>query len=430
MPIEPPSAPVSEFEKRSGRDSSPVGDDLADGGSIGIRKDSILATIILTLLATAGIQFGNIIPVFISVLEGSLGLTPTQAGTVASIDFYGAALGGLAATLLIGRLNWRRAAMTLMALLGIIELGSALLHEITALAILRGVQGVLGGFATGIAFSLLGRRHSPDASFAVMSLVQSVLSVIGLSITPALASLAGAPGMFFELGALDFGALALIPLLPDLSAPGHVRHAVTEKISRHAVTLSLLAIFLYQMGRMMLIAHMVRFGARMGLSSALITASLAVAVAPAALGALAAAFIAGRSHRTTPLLCGSILSMTMTLSFLAMSAGLVPHRAVTELWPGVLIVQALADAFSLNFYYGLCGAVDQSGRTAAGASFITLLGFAGGPIAGAVLISRVGFSGWLTSDLICAAAAATCAAVISLSISRSAALTSTSSRRA
>ena len=82
----------------------------------------LLAGIMLSFLATAGLFYVNIMAAIVDGLITGLGISESKAGLIGSANIYGASVGALIAVVLIKIVPWRPAAYTLLVLLIALDL--------------------------------------------------------------------------------------------------------------------------------------------------------------------------------------------------------------------------------------------------------------------------------------------------------------------
>src|SRR5476649_2007758 len=107
-----------------------------------VDPDGMAAAVMLSVLATAGFFYVSILPALVSGLITGLNFSPQVAGRIASCNVYGAAVGAFCAVLLVRRVAWRRAAVLLLCVLLLVDLGSTQVHAAVVLACLRLLHGL------------------------------------------------------------------------------------------------------------------------------------------------------------------------------------------------------------------------------------------------------------------------------------------------
>ena len=91
--------------------------------------NGLIAAVLLAFLATAGLFYVNIMAAIVDGLVAGLGLTESQAGTVGSVNIYGAAAGALVAVFLVRRMPWKTMALVCLVILIAIDLVSITLAD-------------------------------------------------------------------------------------------------------------------------------------------------------------------------------------------------------------------------------------------------------------------------------------------------------------
>ncbi|MEM6914689.1 MAG: MFS transporter, partial [Pseudomonadota bacterium] len=95
--------------------------------------DGLLAAVMLSFLATAGLFYVNIMAAIVDGLVDSLAISDREAGNIGSANIYGAALGALLAVPIIRRVSWRPLAIGSLIILMAIDVTSIALRDATTL---------------------------------------------------------------------------------------------------------------------------------------------------------------------------------------------------------------------------------------------------------------------------------------------------------
>jgi predicted MFS family arabinose efflux permease len=122
--------------------------------------DGLIAAVLLSFLATAGLFYVNIMAALVSGLVEGLHFTEKQAGLVASANVYGAAFGALIAVFFVRRVSWRRTSVLLLCALIMADLLSTLIKNPTAMIAMRLLHGTIGGMLVGTGFSVIARARA------------------------------------------------------------------------------------------------------------------------------------------------------------------------------------------------------------------------------------------------------------------------------
>ncbi|HTO29517.1 MAG TPA: MFS transporter, partial [Devosia sp.] len=177
--------------------------------------DGLIAAILLSFLATAGLFYVNIMAAIVDGLISGLGFSDAQAGNIGSANIYGAALGALFAVILVKRIAWRPASIGLLALLIVLDLASMAIASPLAMIAIRLLHGLTGGLLVGIAFAVIARTGNAERTFGVMMFVQFGLGGLGVLTLPQLVPIYGTPALFAALALFSLATLAMVPFLPD-----------------------------------------------------------------------------------------------------------------------------------------------------------------------------------------------------------------------
>ena len=358
-----------------------------------VPADSLLASVLLSFLATAGLFYVNIMAALVDGLISGAGLTAKQAGLVASANVYGAAVGALAAVFIIRRLAWRPIAVAVLLGLITIDLVSTVLRVPEVLIGVRFLHGLIGGLLVGVAFAVIARTKSPDRTFGMLLVVQFGLGGLGLMFLPRLVPVFGLGVMFIALASFSLITLAMVPFLETYKAAPKV---LTDgpMAQAHWVPLALVfaAIFLFQAANMGLAAYIIGLGKSAGLKLEFITNSLGAANWIGALGSLLVVVMGARFGRLWPIIAGMVLALAGTWAF---------H--FSEL-PWVYLVAnigtAVTWAFVIPYLLGMSAAFDKAGQMAALAGFFSKMGLASGPAMAAFVAGGGQFGGLINISVL------------------------------
>ncbi len=356
--------------------------------------DSLIAAIMLAFLATAGLFYVNIMAAIVDGLVSGMGVSESAAGNIGSANIYGAALGALFAVTVVKRFPWRP--MALAALFGLIalDLGSIPVTSADALLGMRLVHGLFGGFLVGVAFSIIARTKSPDRTFGTLLFVQFGLGGLGVMFLPRLVPIYGTQALFLSLAAFSLATLLMVPFLHRYPVDRHTRTMISQgRVKTFPLSMTLLAIFIFQAANMALLAFIIRLGLNYGLDRNYVSMALGLATWVALLGPLVVMVIGIRFGRFWPLLFGMALTLGGT-GFFHLSgqawAYLFANCATGITW-GMVIAYLL----------GMTAEFDKAGRLSAFGGFISKLGLATGPlIAGRILDAGFGFASLINFALI------------------------------
>jgi len=350
-----------------------------------VAPDGMSARVMLSLLATAGFFYVNIMPAIVQGLIDGLGISRSDAGMVGSANVYGAALGALLAVLLVRRLPWRSASCVLLLGLIGIDLLTMLLDKAPALIALRFAHGVTGGMLVGIAYAVIARTEEPDRTFGVLLFVQFGLGGLGVLLLPGLVPVYGTVVLFATLIAFSAAALAVLWFLPEYPArrvpgPGE---APPTPIAVRPLALTLLAIFLFQAANMALFPYIISLGETAGLARGFILPTLA---ASSWVGLIGSGLVVWLSTRY-----GRLLPLVFAIGLTALGNGALHWSASQTVFLLANCGVGITWAFVMPYLLGMCASFDASGRIAALGGLCSKLGLASGPLVAALMLGDGGF---------------------------------------
>jgi len=341
-----------------------------------VAQDSFAARIFLSFLATAGFFYVNIMAALVSGLIDALHFSASDAGLVASLNVYGAALGALCVVFLVTRWHWRRMAFVLLLGLMTADAASMFVADAHPLMALRFAHGLLGGALVGLTYSVIARTHEPDRTFGVLLIVQFGLGGVAIAVLPPLVPQFGTHALFLVL--VTFSAVAMVMMqflgeyrvVAPLAMPGQEARA---KPLGWPLVLTLLVVFLFQAGNMGLAAYVIEIGRAAGLETGETSTALGASTWLGMLGGVVVVLMPRRFGRLWPLMVGIALT-AMGSWALRWSGSLAVYFVANSL---VAITWALCIAYLL----GMCAQLRSDGRIAVLGGFVSKLGLASGPAA-------------------------------------------------
>jgi len=348
-----------------------------------VSPNSMIARVFLAFLATAGIFYVNILPALVDGLITALGFSNQQAGSVASANLYGAALGALLIVFLIRKLNWRLMAVLFLAGLISIDLASIYVTQANTMIALRFADGFIGGMLVGTGFSVIARTEGPDRTFGVLLFVQFGLGGLGVMTLPGLVDQFGTKVLFLTLIAFSTVTLLMLPFLPEYKVN---QEAVAQRKLDHGkikvvpLVMTLFAIFLFQAANNALYAYIIGLGEFFGQQGAMITTTLGVAAWLGLVGAGLVVVISDRFGYLKSLLAGMLVTIIGTWALLYSDVGWI--------WITANCLIGITWAYTISYLLGLTSRFDATGQMAAMGGFASKMGLASGPAIAAMLLGE------------------------------------------
>lgn len=360
----------------------------------GKKLDSLWVYALLALVATAGFFYVNLMAAIVDGLVAGLNFTNAEAGTVGSANIYGATVGALIAVFLVGRLRWKPAVVILLAVLIGIDLLSTLIRTPALMIAVRGLDGVIGGVATGLVYGAMARTFSPDRAFGVLLVVQFALGGLGVMFLPPLVPALGAKILFLSLAGVSFVAILAILAIPDIQTgkgSGSIAYKPLSARKKLTTGVIMTGLVLFQAANMALLAFIIRLGEHASLSRGFIGQALGWATWVAILGALAVVFMGDRFGRLKPLLVAMLLTLIGTAGFYWSENGAVYFIAN--------VGTGITWSFVVPYLFGMASNMDPSGRMTTLAGFISHLGLATGPLVAGLLLGADNFNLLITAAI-------------------------------
>lgn len=343
--------------------------------------DGLIACVLLSFLATAGLFYVNIMPAIVEGLMNGLGFSARAAGLVGSANVYGAAAGALLAAFLVKRLPWRPVVTTLLVLLMIIDLLSTQLSTAAVLIAIRAAHGFTGGMLVGFGFAVIARTRRPERTFGVLLIVQFGLGGLGVMFLPKLALSFGTSILFLALFAFSAVTLLMVPWLTEYPAKTAASMASEGRsLQRRALpfVLALLAVFFFQAANMALFSFIIGLARHFGLDPDFASSAVGAATWIGMAGSLLVIALSVRFGRLAPLLAA--------LALTALGIWILHFSADKALYVIANCGTGITWAFVMPYLLGMCAEFDEGGQAAAFAGFASKMGLASGPLAGALLL--------------------------------------------
>jgi predicted MFS family arabinose efflux permease len=348
-----------------------------------LAPDGTAARIMLAFLATAGLFYVNIMPAIVSGLIESLNFSRADAGLVASLNIYGAAVGAFVAVFLVTRVPWRPAAAGLLCALMALDALSIIVTTPEIMLPLRALHGGVGGLLVGISFAVIARVSQVHKTFGYLLFVQFGLGGFGVMLLPPLAPMYGTAALFLALIAFSAVSLVMLSFLGDYPIQKPDPSKAVAPIQSKPLASALAAVFLFQAANMGLYAYIIDLGQQAGLDIKFISPTLGISAWIGLLGSGLVILFSTRFGRTLPLVVaiGMTTLATFALHFSQMAA---------IFWLANVLV-GVTWAFSIAYLLGICAEFDKAGKMAALGGFASKTGLASGPFVAAMILTDEGY---------------------------------------
>ena len=352
-----------------------------------LNQSSVLAAILYSIVATAGLFYVNLGGAFLSAFVDGLGVERDVAGYIVSANKYGAAFGALIATFIVKRVEWRKVIRLLFMALIAFDLISTQFSNPQTLIILRFIHGTIGGLSVGIGLSIIARTYNPDKIFGMLLVVQYSFGSLGIWLVPRLVDSFGYSAAFGTLISFTLMTLLILPFVPNVESPSKSDNT-TSGLFQIPMTMMLFfvlcALFLFQAANMGVADYAFELGKDIGLSNIEISNILTLANIISISGGLLVYIIGTRFGRTIPLIIGISVASIFTY--------LLHYSDNTNIYFIANTFTGIAWGFTIPYLLGLCATFDFHGQMAALSGFVSKMGLASGPLVGSLFIISNGFS--------------------------------------
>jgi predicted MFS family arabinose efflux permease len=349
-------------------------------------QTSLVAAILYSIIATAGLFYVNLGGAFLSAFVDGLGVERDVAGYIVSANKYGAAFGALLATFFVKKLEWRFVLRILFICLIIVDLISTQIKNPETLILLRFLHGTIGGLSVGFGLSIIARTYNPDKIFGMLLVVQYSFGSIGIYAVPRMVETFGNGAVFGALIIFTIMAISILPFVPNVAkSDNKVSSSNIFNISiGKFLFLALVSLFLFQAANMGVADYAFELGKDIGLENYKISNILTIANIISISGGALVYLIGTKYGRTLPLIIG--ISTSAIFTFLLHYSDNVSIYFIANTFTGI------AWGFTIPYILGLCATFDTHGQMAALAGFISKMGLATGPLIGSLFIINSGIN--------------------------------------
>lgn len=273
------------------------------------KPTTLIAALLLSCVGVFAIMAG---PIVTEVLVKALGLAPDAAGQVFAVEALGTALAPLAATLWMGRVRWRTAAIVALVIVIAGNVVSSWQTSLGALTALRFAVGFLGqGTAFALAIAIVSSTAQKDRNFAFLIASQVVLGVLCFLLLP-MPRDGGVGGVLLPLAGFAAVALATTPwIVQPAAAGGHHAAAGGGGGSAGPAFVALAVMLIWCTGLGAIWAFVKLIGSSAGIDPAQVGVALGISTGVATVGALTASWLADRIGRIIPVTVALLVQVAM-----------------------------------------------------------------------------------------------------------------------
>ena len=346
---------------------------------------SIFSIIKTGFMGVTGLGYTVILPILIGAIVDQLALDRSMVGWITFSNISGLAIGGLAATLLIGKI--RLLYLIRIGCLGLIlfDLLSAACSTGESLLFVRFFSGIAGGILYASSLGSFSALENSIKAFSIYIISYAVVSGVTLFSLPYFINLYG-----FGLGFYTLATMALISLIFSSVILEFESGLQTKDFStlpslfkNKYVALCLLSYFLLQLAGGVTYTYTERIAMEAGQTSEYVGIVLSLGAILSAIGAFAVIKIGNRFGRKWPMSIALIL-MTGSIAFLFYA------EYAILLLIGICMVSAFWSTL-IPFYQQMQGQFDLIGRIVTIGTVVNMVGRAVGPALAALFLGDAAY---------------------------------------
>jgi len=180
-------------------------------------------------LAVVGVCVFIIQPGFVQGLVDTLGLTPEEAGYIASIEMWGLALTTIILNFIAHKYKWQKLTFwfLLTAVIGnLVSIGQT---DVVTLSITRAITGIGLGGMISLPFAMMGLTNNPDRNFGFLVVWVLIYGALGMFAIPMALDVIKLNGILVFLALFCAIGILLIRNLPKRAGD----HVEEEQLTDH-----------------------------------------------------------------------------------------------------------------------------------------------------------------------------------------------------
>ena len=353
---------------------------LLNDGTIDINSTRSVASIIY--LAVVGVCVFIIQPGFVQGLVQTLGLSPEEAGYIASAEMWGLAATTILLNFIAHKYDWQKLTFWFLLVAVVGNLASIGQSNVFTLGVIRAFTGLGLGGMISLPFAMMGLTKNPDRNFGFIVVWVLVYGALGMFAIPLALDMIKLDGILVFLAVFCGVGLLLIRFLPK-RADDHVeQERLTDHFSPVIKASTLLAILVFNTAIGVVWAYIFLVGVNGGLAEQAVANVLTLSQFLGVAGAFLAAMLATTIGRGIPLGvamvgCGAGVAWLLSdMTYLVYSVAIYLFNFMWNVaQPYLLAVMASFADGGKMIVRGVC---------------LQMIGFAIGPYIGANLLGAEG----------------------------------------
>ena len=341
--------------------------------------------IINSFIGATGLGFPSVLPMLVGAIVDTLEYSRAMVGWIASANIFGIALGGIIATLLIGKKPLIRIVQVGLIGLLIFDVVSMYIEAPQTMLCVRFISGVFGGLVYAAGLAAFSGLKNPIKAYGIYVVVYCIWSGIVMVVLPILVQQFGLSGGFAILVFMAIMSLLGAGVIPKLAANIQEKNIdLSYLLKQKEVLLSLIGYFALQLAGGTTFTYLERIAKEAGLDSILIGQLIGVSTILALMGGLLVFWLGDSKGLRVPILLG-VLTMGLGSFLLFWSASPILYFIAISLLGG-------AWSFCIPFYQQIQAKFDPTGKVVSLGTIVNTMGRATGPAMAALFLSGQSFS--------------------------------------
>ena len=270
-----------------------------EGASLDVNSTRTVGSIIY--LAVVGVCVFIVQPGFVQGLVESLGLTPEQAGYIASAEMWGLAATTIALNFFASRFDWQKLTFWFLLVAVIGNLASIGQQDPVVLGVIRTITGLGLGGMISLPFAMMGLTRNPDRNFGFIVTWVLIYGALGLFAMPMALATVHLDGVLLFFALFCGVGIFLIRYLPKRAGDHVAEHELTDHYSPGVKAATLLAILIFNSAIGIVWAYLFLVGTNASITEQGVANVLTISQFLGVAGALLAAMLATRIGRFIPM---------------------------------------------------------------------------------------------------------------------------------
>lgn len=351
--------------------------------NIELDVNSLKSRVSMIYLTIVGVCVFIIQPGIVQGFVSELGLTPEQAGYVASAELWGLAITTVLLTYFANRINWRTITIIGLVIAVVGNLASTITSDAQAFTIIRAITGLGLGAMISLPFAMIGMTEKTDFNFGLALIFILAYGAAGLFLIPWALGSIGLNGIFVFVAI--FCAIGLL-LIPNLPTGDHRDSASTQRTTSGELIpqklLALAGVFAFNLGIGAVWAYLFLVGINANLTEQAVANVLTISQLLGMLGAFVVVMLSTKISRETPFVLAIVLC-AIGIGFLLLGVDFLIYSLA------VYIFNFAWNMFVPYVMATLAAFADNS-KTVIRGSSMQMLGIATGPYIAAKIVGGGG----------------------------------------